>query len=198
MKKEKIYNYFYTVNNLLNGHFYLGIHSTDNLAGGYMGSGKNIIAAEKELGIENFELVPLKFFKTRQELKDYEKEVVNKKFLEYYKDICYNIIPGGGGQCNAKRFTADELKEHHKKTDQKWRAENPEKAKESQYKANHKYYESNKESILEEHRNYYQENKETIREKRRIYNQANRERIVQYNRELLQRKKAERLTTENT
>lgn len=110
MKREKIYNYFYIVNNLLNGHFYLGVHSTDTLADGYKGSGKALKLAIKKHGKENFELVPLKFFKTRKELMDFEREIVNERFLTYYKGICYNLKRGGeGGHYNVNMTEEDEL-----------------------------------------------------------------------------------------
>ena len=67
MKKEKKYNYFYKITNNINNHFYYGIHSTDNLNDGYMGSGSRLHAAYKKYGIENLSKDILKYFDTREE-----------------------------------------------------------------------------------------------------------------------------------
>ena len=91
MKRK--YNYFYRIENKLNGHFYYGIHSTDNLDDGYMGSGRRLIAAYKSYGIEHFEKTILKFFDTREEASNYENSVVTEALAS--DDNCYNLVVGG-------------------------------------------------------------------------------------------------------
>lgn len=93
MKKEKKYNYFYRIENKINGHYYYGIHSTDNLNDGYMGSGKRLQMAYDKYGVENFEKTILKYFANRKELSLYESEMVTESLIN--DDNCYNIILGG-------------------------------------------------------------------------------------------------------
>ena len=71
--EEKRYNYFYKITNLVNQNFYYGIHSTDNLEDGYMGSGTLLHRAFKQYGVENFQKDIIKFFDTREDLANYEK-----------------------------------------------------------------------------------------------------------------------------
>lgn len=92
--KQQIH-YFYKIVNKINGHFYYGIHSTYNINDGYMGSGTNIKDAIKKFGIENFEKEILKEFPSRQQLLEYEKEIVNQILIK--DKSCYNITIGGGG-----------------------------------------------------------------------------------------------------
>ena len=93
VKKQYKYNYFYKITNLLNEHYYYGIHSTNNLDDGYMGSGSRLKYAFNKYGIENFKKEIIKFFDTREELANYEQEIVNKELVN---DInCYNISCGG-------------------------------------------------------------------------------------------------------
>ena len=87
------YNYFYKIINNINGKFYYGIHSTDNLDDGYMGSGTRITQAYKLYGIENFTKEILKFFDNREDLANYESEIVNEELIS--NKNCYNVSLGG-------------------------------------------------------------------------------------------------------
>lgn len=87
------YHYFYKITNNVNNHFYYGVHNTDNLDDGYMGSGKRLHYAYKIYGIENFSKEILKFFDTAEEAFMYEAEVVNEQLVK--DDNCYNIQQGG-------------------------------------------------------------------------------------------------------
>ena len=90
---NKAYHYFYKITNRINGMFYYGIHCTNDLDDGYMGSGKRIIAAIKKYGVENFEKKILKYFDSLKELSDYEAQIVNEDLLN--DPMCYNLIKGG-------------------------------------------------------------------------------------------------------
>ena len=91
MKRQ--YNYFYKITNNINQHFYYGVHCTDNLNDGYMGSGKRLHYAYKKYGMENFSKEILKFFDTIQEAYEYEAEVVTEELV--HNPDCYNIQCGG-------------------------------------------------------------------------------------------------------
>lgn len=94
MAKEKYkYHYFYKITNLINNHFYYGIHSTNNIEDGYMGSGSRLRHAYKKYGIENFQKEILKYFDTREELAQYEADVVTESLV--LDSNCYNISAGG-------------------------------------------------------------------------------------------------------
>lgn len=187
MKREKIYNYFYIVNNLLNGHFYLGVHSTDTLADGYKGSGKALKLAIKKHGKENFELVPLKFFKTRKELMDFEREIVNERFLTYYKGICYNLKRGGEGGSEpiftpgeAAERRRESVRKHYYKPGNKERKREYEKTPKAKSRKREYMREYQRiEKIKDYKKEYYQQNKERICEQHHEYNQQNKERIYE-------------------
>lgn len=87
------YHYFYKITNNINNHFYYGVHNTDDLDDGYMGSGKRLHLAYKKYGIENFTKEILKFFDSSNEAFEYESEIVNEELVK--NDDCYNIQIGG-------------------------------------------------------------------------------------------------------
>ena len=91
--KNKKFHYFYKITNLINNHFYYGIHSTDDLEDGYMGSGSRLHRAYEKYGIENFEKEILKFFDSREELESYESFIVNEDLIKCNE--CYNVSLGG-------------------------------------------------------------------------------------------------------
>lgn len=91
--ENRKYHYFYKITNKINGHFYYGVHNTDNLDDGYMGSGKRLQCAYKKYGAENFAKDILKYFNTSKEAFDYESEIVTESLVK--DDSCYNCEIGG-------------------------------------------------------------------------------------------------------
>ena len=92
---NKQYHYFYKIINLINNHFYYGVHNTNNLNDGYMGSGKRLNYAFKKYGKENFKKEILKFFETSKEAFEYEEYIVNENLIN--NDKCYNLFVGVTG-----------------------------------------------------------------------------------------------------
>jgi len=92
-RKEKKYHFIYKTTNKLSGKYYIGMHSTDNLDDGYLGSGNRIRLAIKKHGKENFTREIIEFCKTRKELYEKEEEVVNLD--EVAKVDCMNLTVGG-------------------------------------------------------------------------------------------------------
>ena len=104
-RKEKQYHYIYKTTNLKNGKYYVGMHSTDNLNDGYLGSGKRLRRSLNKHGKENFKFEILEFLDDRKSLVEREKVLVNEELLKDYLSL--NIKEGGeGGIIND---------EHHKK-----------------------------------------------------------------------------------
>lgn len=85
----------YKITCLVNWKFYIGVHATDCIDDGYMGSGINITRAIKQLGIESFVKEILFDFDTAKKAFDKEAELVTKELVK--SELCYNIAPGGGG-----------------------------------------------------------------------------------------------------
>jgi len=90
-----MFYYLYEIKNNLNGKIYVGVHKTNDLNDGYMGSGKVINAAIKKYGIENFTKVRLEQFADATAMYAREKEVVTDEFL--LQENVYNLRRGGSG-----------------------------------------------------------------------------------------------------
>jgi len=95
MRKQKKYHFIYKTTNLLSGRYYIGMHSTDDLDDGYLGSGTYLRRAINKYGKENFKREILEFCDSRIELKSREEEVVNLR--EIAKKECMNLRVGGTG-----------------------------------------------------------------------------------------------------
>jgi hypothetical protein len=106
--------YLYKITNQKNGKIYIGVHKTDNLEDGYMGSGKLLSAAIKKYGIENFTKVILEKFQTEKEMFLAEANIVTKEFIER-KDT-YNIKLGGFGGFDHIKVNGMKGKHHTNKT----------------------------------------------------------------------------------
>ena len=96
MKKLTHKHYLiYKITNQINSNIYIGLHRTDNINDGYMGSGDKIWAAYNKHGVENFIKEILFDFDSIEDMINKEREIVNEKFIKR-KDT-YNIALGGRG-----------------------------------------------------------------------------------------------------
>lgn len=92
---KRKYHFIYKTICLITSKYYIGMHSTNNLKDGYIGSGKKLWFSIKKYGKENHKIEILEFLPDRKSLSNREKEIVNDKLLE---DIqCMNLKLGGDG-----------------------------------------------------------------------------------------------------
>lgn len=91
----KKYHIVYRTTNLINGKFYIGMHSTYNLNDSYLGSGWVMKDAIKKYGRDNFKREILFIFDTRIEAMKKEAEIVTEEFVTETQN--YNLTKGGGG-----------------------------------------------------------------------------------------------------
>jgi len=94
-RKQKKYHYIYKTTCSVTNRYYIGMHSTNNLEDGYLGSGKRLWHSIKYHGKENHTKEILEFCENRKELKKRESEIVNDKLLK--EDLCMNLKTGGDG-----------------------------------------------------------------------------------------------------
>ena len=110
-RKPHKYHYLYKTTNLINNKFYVGMHSTDDLEDGYLGSGTYLRRSIKKYGKEKFKYEILEFFSSREILIEKEKDLVNSDFLK--ETLCMNLRIGGTGNgtpIGSKRSEETKLK----------------------------------------------------------------------------------------
>lgn len=87
---ESKYHTIYKTINLLNGKFYVGLHSTNNLDDGYLGSGTTLLKAVNKYGKDNFKREILEFCDCREDLVDREMYWI-QQLDALNREIGYNI-----------------------------------------------------------------------------------------------------------
>jgi hypothetical protein len=107
-----MYHIVYKITNTVNNKIYIGIHSTNNLEDGYLGSGVCIIRAIKKYGETNFKRDIIHFCNSSQEALDKEAEIVTKEFIE--REDTYNLKGGGQGSPIISEETKQKIRESHK------------------------------------------------------------------------------------
>jgi len=109
-RKEKKFHFIYKTTNLLSGKYYIGMHSTDNLEDGYLGSGTRLRYSINKHGAKNHVREILEFTDSREELKKREKEIVNLN--EIAKEECMNLTVGGEGGFTPEQQRLNAYKSH--------------------------------------------------------------------------------------
>ncbi len=105
-RKQKKYHFIYKTTNVLTGRYYYGMHSTDDLNDGYVGSGKRIKRSINKHGKENHIREIIEFVSDRKKLKQREREVVNLDKVA--KKDCMNLMVGGKGGYSKNNFGGTE------------------------------------------------------------------------------------------
>jgi hypothetical protein len=92
-----MYHFLYKTTNSLNGKYYYGAHSTENIDDGYLGSGIALKKAIQKYGKENFYREIIEFCNEENEMYLKEEKIVAE---HYKKEECYNMNVGGKGGWN--------------------------------------------------------------------------------------------------
>lgn len=99
-----MFHFVYKITNTIDGKFYIGKHSTNNLNDGYMGSGVLIRNAIKKHGISNFRREIIFEALTSEEAFNKETELLTVDLVT--DPLCYNLMIG-----NCLRNIASKIRE---------------------------------------------------------------------------------------
>jgi len=110
-----MYHILYETTNNINGKKYIGIHTSDSLDDGYIGSGTGIKRAIEKYGKDSFTRTILNFYNSRKELLKAEAAIVTEDVVR--NDRYYNMILGGRNLIDSLVDMDDEeaLKAHQSK-----------------------------------------------------------------------------------
>lgn len=84
----------YKTTNIINGKYYIGVHKTNDIEDGYLGSGAILKKAIEKYGKENFRKDILSYHDSYESALEEEKNIVSEDLLS--DENCYNVIIGGG------------------------------------------------------------------------------------------------------
>jgi len=102
------YNILYKTVNIITGKYYIGIHSTDKLEDGYLGSGTILKRSVKKYGRKNHIRMTLCHCISIDVAQELERGIVTKELLK--DTLCMNLSLGGSGDFY-KKPTSEETKE---------------------------------------------------------------------------------------
>lgn len=96
------HHYLYRITNVVNGRYYIGRHSTNNLFDGYKGSGRDLWFEQMFYGPHNFKFELLKFCSAKKSLKYAEG-----RYLRHFIDdpLCLNVLNGTLPKKKRKKIT---------------------------------------------------------------------------------------------
>ena len=89
-----MYYTVYKITSKKDGKIYIGVHKTDDLNDGYMGSGTRIINAIQKYGTDSFTKEILYCYDCEKDALLMEKNIVDEDFIKDPKT--FNLVTGGG------------------------------------------------------------------------------------------------------
>lgn len=92
---RRAYHYIYKTTCIITERYYIGMHSTDDIDDGYIGSGTRLWHSIKKYGKENHKCEILEFLPDRKSLRNKEIEIINEELIR--DPQCMNIMKGGDG-----------------------------------------------------------------------------------------------------
>lgn len=114
-RKQKKYHFIYKTTCKITGKFYVGMHSSDSLDDGYLGSGKILGYSRHKYGDANHTREILEHCDSREQLRSREKEIVNEDMLSDPLNI--NLKYGGEGGWDKINESKLNVKNHRWKYD---------------------------------------------------------------------------------
>jgi hypothetical protein len=105
--KKKIH-YIYKTTCTVTGRYYIGMHSTNNLDDGYLGSGKRLRRSIQKYGKDKHTKEILEYCDNRELLAKREHELITEELRQDPK--CMNLMGGGFGGL-ADSMTPDRMRE---------------------------------------------------------------------------------------
>ena len=116
-RKQKTIHYLYKTTCDVTNRYYIGMHSTNDLDDGYMGSGKRLRYSIRKHGEDNHTKEILEFFDTRELLVEAEKNAITDGMIG--DPMCMNLTEGGYGGNGARFLTKEQLTKGAKVTNEK-------------------------------------------------------------------------------
>lgn len=95
MRKPKTIHYIYKTTCNVTGRYYIGMHSTNNLEDGYMGSGRRLRASIRKHGEDSHTKEILSFYDNRELLVEAEIKAITPEMIG--DNNCMNLMGGGDG-----------------------------------------------------------------------------------------------------
>lgn len=99
------FHYVYKTTCLVTGRYYIGMHSTDDMNDGYMGSGKRLGYSLRKYGAEQHKKEVLEHCTSRDELILREEQIVTPELIS--DEMCMNLVRGGKGDWGWRKTLSD-------------------------------------------------------------------------------------------